>query len=85
VRTNDFNRRINEYPLDAQITSVCPIDNEKKCERELIWKFKFEFDFISDSGNEYLEGNERDIILVFNHNCSDHLPNWDEEIDMPYH
>jgi hypothetical protein len=35
-RTNNFNRRINEYPISTQIISVWPVDNEKKCERELI-------------------------------------------------
>jgi hypothetical protein len=33
-RTNDFNRRINEYPINTQIISVSAIDNDKKCERE---------------------------------------------------
>jgi hypothetical protein len=42
-RTNDFNRRINEYPINTQIISVCPVDNDKKCERELIREFKSEF------------------------------------------
>jgi hypothetical protein len=31
AHTNDFNRGINEYPLDPQVISVCPIENEKKC------------------------------------------------------
>jgi hypothetical protein len=33
-RTNDFNRRINEYPAYSQIISVSPVDDDKKCERE---------------------------------------------------
>jgi hypothetical protein len=84
-RTNDFNRRINEYSMGTQIISVCPIDNEKKCERELIREYKYEFEFRSEIGSEYFEGNERDMISVFNDHCSDHLPNKDEEIDMDYH
>jgi hypothetical protein len=34
-RKNDFNRRINEYPPYTQIIAVSPIDDDKKCEREL--------------------------------------------------
>jgi hypothetical protein len=33
-RTNDFNRRINEYPAYSQIISVSPVDDYKKCEKE---------------------------------------------------
>jgi hypothetical protein len=42
--TKYFNRWC-EYPLDIHIISVYSIDNEKKCEHELIQKFKSEFDF----------------------------------------
>jgi hypothetical protein len=84
-RTNDFNRRINEYPINTQIISVCPVDNDKKCERELIREFKSEFDFRNDVGNEYFEGNERDMISIFNDDCSEHLSNRDEEVDIDYH
>jgi hypothetical protein len=83
-RTNNFTRRINEYPINSQIISVCPVDNDKKCEPELIKEFKSEFDFRNDIENEYFEGNERDMILVFNDYCSEHLPNKDEELDMDY-
>jgi hypothetical protein len=38
-RTNDFNPRINEYPYDTQIIAVTPIENDKKCETELICEF----------------------------------------------
>jgi hypothetical protein len=71
-RKNDFNMRINEYHLDTQIISVCPIDNEKKCKGKLIPEFKSEFDFRSDIGNDYFNGNEREIISSFNDYCSDH-------------
>jgi hypothetical protein len=81
-RTNDFNRRINESPLHTQIISVCPINNEKKCEHELIREFKSEFNFRSEFGNECFEGNEREMISSFHDYCSDHLPNREEEIDM---
>jgi hypothetical protein len=39
-RTNDFNRRIKEYPEYSQIICATPVDNDKKCERELIRHFK---------------------------------------------
>ncbi|GMO12797.1 MAG: hypothetical protein Ta2E_01480 [Mycoplasmoidaceae bacterium] len=55
-RTNDFDRRINEYPIDRQISSDAPVDNDKRCERELIKEFKSEFDWRNDIGNEYFEG-----------------------------
>jgi hypothetical protein len=64
---------------------VIPVGNDKKCERELIKEFKSEFDWRKDVGNDYFEGNGRDIISVFNDYCSDHLPNKDEDIDMDYH
>jgi hypothetical protein len=80
-RMNNFNRHINEYLLDTQIISVCPIDNEKKGKHE----FKYEFEFRNDIGNEYFEGNERDMIATFNDYCSDHLSNRNEEIDTNYH
>jgi hypothetical protein len=60
--TNDFNRRINDYPAYSQIISVCPVDNDKKCERKLIKEFSNEFEFINDIGHEYLEGDKRDMI-----------------------
>jgi hypothetical protein len=63
--TIDFNRRINEYPAYSQILSVCPVDNDKKCERELIKEFKSEFEFRNDIGYEYFEGDERDMKSVF--------------------
>jgi hypothetical protein len=52
-RTNDFNRRINEYPAYFQIIFVCPVDNDKKCERELIREFQNEFEFRNDIDHEY--------------------------------
>ena len=84
-RTNDFNRRINEYPVYSQIISVSPVDNDKKCERELIRQFKDEFEFRNDIGHEYFEGDERDMISVFNDYVSEHLPNREEDVDMDYH
>jgi hypothetical protein len=83
--TNDFNRRINEYPAYSQIICVTPVDNDKKCERELIREFKNEFEFSNDIGNEYFEGDERDTISVFNEYVSKHLPNREEDADMDYH
>jgi hypothetical protein len=82
--TNDFKKRINEYPFDTHIISVYPIDNEKKYELELIRDFKSEFYFRSDIENEDFESNEKEIFSVFNYYCSDHLPNKGEEIDMDY-
>jgi hypothetical protein len=83
--TNDFNRRINEYPIASQIISVCPVDNEKRCERELIKEFKSEFDYRNDIGLEYFEDNERDMRGYFHDYCSDPLPNREDEIDIDYH
>jgi hypothetical protein len=51
----------------------------------LIGEFKSEFSFRNDIGNEYFEGNERDMISVFNDDCSNNLPNRDEEIYIIYH
>lgn len=45
---NDFNRRINEPLLYTQITSVCPSDNEKKCDSG----FTSEFEIRNVIGNE---------------------------------
>jgi hypothetical protein len=83
--TNDFNRRINEYPYETQIIYVTSAENDTKCKRELVKEFKSEFDWRNDVGNEYFEGNERDMISVFNHYCTDHLPNKDEDINIDYH
>jgi hypothetical protein len=83
--TNDFNRIINEYPINTHIISVCAVDNDKKCECELIKEFKSEFDFRNNLGYEYFKENERDLISVFNDFCSEHLPHKDEEVDMDYH
>jgi hypothetical protein len=84
-RTNDFNRRINEYPAYSQIIAVYPVDNDKKCERELIKEFKNEFEFRNDIGHEYFEEDERDIISVFNDYVSENLPNREEDVNMDYH
>jgi hypothetical protein len=58
-RTNVFNKRINRYLPYSQMISVRPVDNDKKCERELIKEFKSEFEFINNIGNEFFEGDER--------------------------
>jgi hypothetical protein len=42
--SNDFDKRINKYIIDTQAISICPIDNEKKCEHELIRELKSEFE-----------------------------------------
>jgi hypothetical protein len=81
----DFNRRINEYPGYSQIISVCPVDNDKKCKRDLIKKFINEFEFRNNIGHEYFEGDERDMIYVFKDYFSEHLRNREEEVDMDYH
>jgi uncharacterized protein YcfJ len=38
-QTNDFNSRINECPSYSQIIAVNPIEDNRKCERELIREF----------------------------------------------
>jgi hypothetical protein len=83
--TNDFTRRINEYPNYPQIISVCPVDNDKQCERELIKEFKNEFECRNDNGHEYFEGDVRDMISVFNDYDSEFLHNREEDFDMDYH
>jgi hypothetical protein len=82
-RINDFHRRINEYQAYSQIISVCPVDNDIKCDRKLIKEFKFEFK--NDIDQEYFEVDRRNIIYVFNDYVSEHLPNREEEVDMDYH
>jgi hypothetical protein len=52
------------------IISVCPVDNDKKFETELIKKFKNEFEFRNDNGHEKIEGDERKMLSVFNDNVS---------------
>jgi hypothetical protein len=47
-RTNDLNRIINEYPPYTLIISVSPVDDDRKCEPELIREFKDEFEFRND-------------------------------------
>jgi hypothetical protein len=64
-RRNGFDRAINEYALDIQIISVCPIGNEKKYQRELIKEVKSEFEFRSAIGNSPFYDNEREIISIF--------------------
>jgi hypothetical protein len=39
----------------------------------------------NDIGHEYFEGNERDMISVFNDYESEHLPNREEEVYIAYH
>ena len=48
---NDFHCRISEYHSDTHIISILPVENEKKCERELIKQSKTEFDFQNDIDN----------------------------------
>jgi hypothetical protein len=84
-RINDFNRRINKYPPYSQIITVSLIDDDRKCERELISEFKNEFKFRNDIGHEYFEGDEREMIFVFNDYVSEHLPDTREDINMDYH
>jgi hypothetical protein len=82
---NDFNRRINEYQAYSQIICATSVFNDRKCERELRKEFKSEFEFINDIGNEYFEGDEPDMIYVFNYYVSEHLPNREEDVDIDYH
>jgi hypothetical protein len=84
-RINDFNRRINEYPAYHQVISVCSVDNDNKCERELIKEFKNELEFRKDICHQYFEGDERDMISTFNYYISEHLPNREEDVDLDYH
>jgi hypothetical protein len=46
--------------------SFRPFNNEKKCERELIDEFQFEFEFRNDIGNEYFKGNKSKVISIIN-------------------
>jgi hypothetical protein len=84
-RANDFNRRINEYPAYSQIIAVSSIDDARKCERELIRKFKDKFEFRNDIGHEYFQGDELEMISVFNDYDSEHLLDTREEANMDYH
>jgi hypothetical protein len=63
---------------------VSPIDDDKKCEREVIREIKNEIEFRNDIGHKYFEGDERDMISVFNHYILDHLPNREDDVDMDY-
>jgi hypothetical protein len=54
---------------------MSPIDDDKKCKHALIREFKNEFEFRNDIRHEYFEGDERDMISVFNDYVSEHLPN----------
>jgi hypothetical protein len=72
-------------PPYSQIIAVSPIDDDRKCERELIREFKKEFEFRNDIGHEYFEGDEREMISVFNDYVSEHLPNTKDDVDMDYH
>jgi hypothetical protein len=69
----------------SQIICVCPVDNDKNCEREFIKEFKNEFEFRNDIGHEYFKGDVRDMISIFNDYVSEHLPNTREDVDMNYH
>jgi hypothetical protein len=40
---------------------------------------------IFDIGHEYFQGDEREMISIFNDYISEHLPNTREEVDMDYH
>jgi hypothetical protein len=84
-RTNDLNRRINEYQLYFQIIAMSPIDDDRKCERELIRELKDEFEFRNDIGHEYFQGDEREMISIFNDYVSEHLPDTREDVDMDSH
>jgi hypothetical protein len=84
-RTNDFNPRMTEFSVDTQIISVCPVENEKLSERELIKEFQSEFDHRNDIVLEYFEGNERDKRGCFHDYCTDYLSNREDEINMDYH
>jgi hypothetical protein len=64
---------------------VNPIDHDRKCERELIREFKDEFEFRNDIGHEHFQGDEREMISVFNDYRSEHLPDTRDEVDMDYH
>jgi hypothetical protein len=63
---------------------VSPIEDDRKCELKLIREFKHEFEFRNDIGHDYFEGDERDMISVFNDYVSEHLPNTSEDVDMDY-
>jgi hypothetical protein len=70
--------------LITQIISVFPVDNDKKCESELISQFTSEYEWCNNIGGEYFSGNERDRISFCNDYCSNHLQKREEEFDMDY-
>jgi hypothetical protein len=57
--SNDFNRRINEYAIDIERTSVCDIKNEMKFQHELIGKVISKIELQNYIGKEDFESNER--------------------------
>jgi hypothetical protein len=63
---------------------VSSIEDDRKCERELIREFKKESEFRNDIRHEYFEGDERDMISVFNDYVLEHLPNRKEDFEMYY-
>jgi hypothetical protein len=72
--SKDYNHRINEYSPYSQIIAMIPIDIDTKYECELIRECKNEFELRNDIDNEYFEGDELDMIIVFNDYVSDHCP-----------
>jgi hypothetical protein len=64
---------------------MIPIDDNRKCEKELIQECQNEFECRNDIWHEYFEGDERETISVFNDYVSEHLPDKREEVDMDYH
>ena len=56
-RTKNMKNRLQQYPKGSEFITTMKVNDQRMCERVLLYMFKDKFKQREDMGNEYFEGN----------------------------
>ena len=56
-RTKNMKNRLQQYPKGSEFITTMKVNDQRMCERVLLYTFKDKFKQREDMGNEYFEGN----------------------------
>tara|TARA_B100001741_G_scaffold303772_1_gene294214 strand:+ start:186 stop:677 length:492 start_codon:yes stop_codon:yes gene_type:complete len=56
-RTKNMKNRLSQYPKGSEFITTMKVNDQRMCERVLLYTFKDKFKQREDMGNEYFEGN----------------------------
>lgn len=56
-RTKNMKNRLSQYPKGSEFIAIMKVNDQRMCERVLLYAFKDKFKQRQDMGNEYFEGN----------------------------